>query len=120
MQATKDEAAEFRAECLRWQKEFGLLHWTLQFKTKQAKQKRVDEAEVFFDCETRHAMLTYYLGVEDSLHPKDVAKHEMLHLLFADMLLAAVNAPRGEKGENDPDVGREEHKVIEVLLKVIK
>lgn len=118
MQATRDEAAEFRAECLRWQKEFGLLHWTLQFTTKQSKPKNKDEAEVFFDCETRHAKLTYYLGVEDALHPRDTAKHEMLHLLFADMLLAGLNAVRGD--EDDPTLAREEHKVIEILLKVIK
>lgn len=119
MKATVDEAAVFRDECLRLQKEWGLLHWTLQFKTKPSKPKRVDEAMVDFDCETRHATMTYWIGVEDALHPKDVAKHEMLHLLLADLVLAAVNAPRGEAGENDPTVAREEHKLIEILLKVI-
>lgn len=120
MKATADEAAEFRAECLRWQREFGLLHWTLAFKVEEAKPDCHDEAEVDFDCDTRHATLTYYTGIKDALHPKDTAKHEMLHLLFADVIHAAVNGPRGEAGENDATVAREEHKVIEILIKVIR
>jgi hypothetical protein len=117
MKAGGDEAAEFRAECLKWQTKFGLTDWTLQFKTEDGSGKH-DEAEVDYDCETRHATITYYLGVTDSLHPKDTALHEVLHLLFADMLLAAVNSRRGD--EADSVTAREEHKAIERLLKVLK
>lgn len=115
MKATPDEAAAFREECLAWQAKLGLTDWTLQFKTADA-DGGLDEAEVDFDCDTRHATITYFLNVKDSLHPKDVARHEILHLLLADMLHAAING----RDESDPILGREEHKVIERLLKVLR
>lgn len=115
MKATPDEAAIFREECLKWQARFGLLDWTLQFKTEEADGKP-DEAEADYDCDTRHVKMTYYLGVKDSLHPKDTALHEMLHVLFADTLQMAIIA----RNESDPLLGREEHKVIERLIKVLK
>lgn len=109
-----DEAALFREECIKWQRELGLTDWTIQFKVTPA-NGRTDEAEVDYDCETRHAIITYYMGVEDALHPSDVACHEVLHLLFADMASAGVEA----HAEDDPYLAREEHKVIERLLKVL-
>jgi len=123
-----EDPAIFRAECERWQRDFGLLHWTLQFKVSKATPDGQHEAETDFDCETRHAVVTYNVGVEDALHPADVALHEMLHLLVADMVLAAIEAGRaaerrGDKNsdaaEADPVLGREEHKAIEVLIKII-
>lgn len=113
MKTERDEAAEFRSECERWQSVFGLTDWTLQFKVEDATQGKNHEAETDFDCETRHATVTYNMGVEDALHPRDVAYHEILHLLFADMLLAAITA----RDESDPILGREEHKVIERMIK---
>lgn len=115
MKSTPDTAAQFREEVLYWQKELGLLHWTIQIKT--ATTKNADEAEADYDCETRHATITYYMDVDDSYHPADVALHEMLHLLFADMLLAAVEAKRGD--EDDIHVGREEHKVVVTLMRLL-
>jgi hypothetical protein len=115
MDTTADEAAFFRKECLSWQKEFGLTDWTLQFKTEPASPESHDEADIDYDCDTRHAVVTYYLGVKDALHPADVARHEILHLLFADMCLAGVNA----SSEEDAVLAREEHKVIERVLKVL-
>lgn len=114
MQTTAEEAALFREECIYWQKTPGLMDWTIQFATEPAGENN-DEAEVFLDCDTRHARITYYVGVQDSLHPSDVALHEILHLLFADMCLAGVNATH----EEDVLMMREEHRVIERLLKVL-
>jgi hypothetical protein len=114
MQTTPDEAALFREECLYWQREFGLTDWTLQFKI-EGPNEDGDEADVYYDCDTRHAMVTYYMGTKDALHPSDVACHEMMHLLFADMTLAGVEA----RDEQDNVLAREEHKVIERLLKVL-
>jgi hypothetical protein len=116
VKATADEAAVFREECLKWQAKFGLTDWTIAFKVEEAKQGVLDEADIYFDCDTRHATITYFTGVMDSLHPKDVACHEILHLLFADTLVAAIEA----RDEDDPLLAREEHKVIERLLKVLK
>lgn len=116
MKTAHDEAALFREECIKWQLAFGLTDWTIQFKTVPADGGE-DEADVEYDCDLRHATITYYMGVEDSLHPSDVACHEVMHLLFADVLFAALEAERGN--EADPAMNREEHKVIERLLKVL-
>jgi hypothetical protein len=110
----EEDVANFREECLYWQEQFGLKHWALQFFVKPCGEV-ADEAVTLYDCETREARITYYLGVEDCTHPCDVALHEMLHVLFADMLLAGITAT----SEDDAALGREEHKVIEVLLKVL-
>lgn len=115
MKTASDEAALFRDECLKWQKRFGLMDWTLQFKVEDANGGH-DEAEVDYDCDTRHATITYFMGVEDALHPSDVACHEVLHLLLADSRIAAIDA----RDESDPILAREEHKVIERLIKVLK
>lgn len=108
VQTTPDEAALFRSECLYWQRELGLMDWALHFKTLPA-DGTTYEAAVEYETETRQATITYYMGVEEALHPSDVALHEILHLLFADMMLPG-----------DPQVqAREEHRVIERLLKVL-
>lgn len=113
MKSTTDDAAKFREECLLWQGELGLTDWTLQFTVQDSTGS--DEADVDFDCDTRHAKITYYVGVDDALHPSDVACHEILHLLLADMCLVAIES----RNEEDPLLSREEHKVIERLLKVL-
>ncbi len=114
MQTGADEAALFREECHYWQRTFGLTDWAIHVKTEPAGDHN-DEAEIDLDCDTRYATITYYVGVKDSLHPSDVACHELLHLLFADMCLAGVNA----SSEEDVLLLREEHRVIERLLKIL-
>jgi len=116
MKTANDEAAQFREEMERQQKLWGLTDWTYQFKTEKATQGKSHEAEVFFDCDTRHVMITYNIGVEDALSPIDVARHETLHIALADMLLAAIQA----RNESDPILAREEHKFIERAIKVWK
>lgn len=113
MKTEKDEAALFREECLRWQDAFGLKDWTLHITAEPATQGQTFEAETDYDCDTRHAKVVYYVGVEDALHPRDVAYHEIVHLLFADMLLLAIAA----RDESDPLLAREEHRVIERMIK---
>lgn len=115
MDTGADEAALFRKEVIYWQDLLGLTDWTIQFKIEAATQGQSHEADADYDCDTRHAKMVYFTGVEDSLHPSDVACHEVLHLLFADAFLAAIEA----RDESDPRLGREEHKVIERLLKVL-
>jgi hypothetical protein len=113
VKATADEAAVFREEVLKWQVKFGLTDWVLTFKTEEGGST---EANVDYDCDTREATVTYYTGVADVSHPKDNALHEVLHLLFADMLYVATKA----KSESDPSIGREEHRVIERIRTVMK
>ena len=112
--AANEGAAQFRAEMLKQQELWGLKDWTYQFHVKEAKPKQTWEAEVFYDCETRHVKITYFYGIEDALHPVEVARHETLHIAMADMILAAVKA----RSEGCAALGREEHKFIERALKV--
>lgn len=115
MIAGDDDAAQFRDECLKWQKRLNLMHWTLTFRAERNSDSEI-EALCDYDCETREAVLTYFIGVKDVSHPKDNALHEMLHLLLADLNLAGVEA----SDEEDKRLVREEHKVIAVLEKVLR
>jgi hypothetical protein len=115
MKTSQDDVAVFREECLYWQERFGLQDWELRFRVENAVKDQVDEADVEYDCDTRHAVITYYLGIDDAEHPSDVALHEVLHLALADSLLAAVEAT----SEDDKRLGREEHRLIYRLMKVL-
>lgn len=116
MKTTNEDAAIFREEMIRQQELWGLKDWTYQFETTKATQDTKHEAEVDYDCETRHVKIVYNIGVEDALSPIDVARHETLHVAAADMILAAIAA----KNEMCPTLAREEHKFIERALKVWK
>src|SRR5712664_4145108 len=91
MKTEPEEAALFRTECLRWQQVFGLTDWIIIIKVSKASLDNQDEAETDFDCETRYATVTYNMGVEDAMHPSDVAYHEMLHLVLADLIFCALH-----------------------------
>lgn len=106
----KSLADRFEFACRKWQVTFGLTDWTLHFAT--AKADGSHEAEVAYNSENRHATITFYIGVKDALAPERVALHEMLHVLFADMLDASCR----RASDGHPDVLREEHRVIERLL----
>jgi hypothetical protein len=121
VKANADGAALFREKVLYWLDMFGATDWTVQFATEDA-EGREYEAEADYDCETRHCKMTYYLGVKDTLHPEDVALHEVLHLIRADLLLVAIEVGRvtrtNEEAENHVLLQREEHKLIEREIKV--
>lgn len=122
MKATADEAARFRDQVLYWLEMFGATDWTITFKTEQAADGQLDEAEADYDCETRHCVMTYYIGVKDALHPDDVALHEVLHLIRADLILVAIECGRitrtNEEAESHVLLLREEHRLIEREIKV--
>lgn len=115
MKTVDDDCKLFREECLFWQQAFGLNDWEIVFKFEEAKQGQDYESETDLDCDTRYATVTYFHGIVDAIHPADVALHEMQHLLYADMLLSAIHA----RDESDPILGREEHKVIIRMGKVL-
>jgi hypothetical protein len=106
-------AKRFEASCRKWQVTLGLTDWTLHFKT--AKADGAHEAMVEYNGENRHATITFFVGVKDALVAERVALHEMLHVLFADMLTIA--AKRASDGH--ADVLLEEHRVIERLLNAL-
>lgn len=106
-----DWSDRFEATCRHIQQKLGLVDWTIHFKSAPSKGDRV-EAMVEYEVEDRHATLTVFEGAETGLSPERVARHEMYHLLFADLL--AMAATRGHP--EHVDVMREEHRVIERLL----
>lgn len=94
----------------------GLVDWTLSFRTER--DDGVRYAHVAYDTDARQATITVFVrkSTRDTLAPERIALHEMLHVLFADML--AVTAARAS--DTHAEVGREEHKVIERLLNAME
>lgn len=113
MKTTKSGAVAFERACRRWQVTLGLTDWEFSFR--KAKNDDTHYANVMYNCENRHAIFTYYIGVEDSPAPRRLALHEVLHVLGADW--SRTIAARGS--EDHPDAAREEHKLIERLLNAL-
>lgn len=91
-----------------WVHVFGLKDWYVDFKHDQ--EGADYEALVEYDKETRHATFTFYsAGQSSSYSIERLALHEVLHLLFGDLI----------PEDCGDDVAREEHRVIERLLHVL-
>jgi hypothetical protein len=102
----------FEKSCREWHVKLGLTDWTVRYSVEKAHD--TNEAEVSYNCDSRHARITSYADAGDSLPAHRVAIHEMLHLLFADMIEVAA-----QRGSAHTDVAREEHRVIERLLNAL-
>lgn len=104
----------FEKSCREWQDKFGLLDWSLTFKV-----DRCDGAwaRVEYHVDARSAVIVANADMKGlgERAPERVALHEMLHLLFADMIDTA-----GRRGADHADTGRAEHAVIERLLNAIE
>lgn len=104
--------ARFARACRKWQARFGLTDWNLQVKVKGRDEAHY--AYVEYDNDSRHAAITYVEGNNASI--EDSALHEVLHVLLADLLATA--ARRGS--DTHDDVRREEHRLIERLLPLLR
>ncbi len=106
--------AAFRKACLKWQQQLGLQDWRLMFELDRVSPSD-RHARVLYNIQSRAAKLTYCARSETDQSIERLALHEMLHLLAAEMLALA-----GTRADNShEDVIREEHRVIERLLKVL-
>lgn len=99
--------AAFQERVVCWVYTFGLLDWYVDFKLDMESQDT--EAQVEYDRNTRHATFTYFAAANKSYSPDRLALHEVLHLLFGDLI----------PEDCGDDVAREEHRVIERLLHVL-
>ena len=90
-----------------WIDRFGLKDWYVDFKLDEESEEA--EAQVEYDRNTRHATFTYFAAAGKSYLPERLALHEVLHLLFGDLI----------PEDCGDDVAREEHRVIERLLHVL-
>lgn len=106
--------AAFRKACLKWQQQLGLQDWRLMFELdREAEPER--HARVHYNIANRAAKLIYCARSETDQSIERLALHEMLHLLVAEALELAGARADGSHA----DVIREEHRVIERLLKVL-
>jgi hypothetical protein len=90
-----------------WVTALGLRDWYVY--TKHSTEPSECEALIEYDRDTRHASITYYSACPDPQPIERVALHEVLHLLFGDVI----------PEDCGDDVAREEHRVIERLLHVL-
>lgn len=97
----------FRANVENWAAAFGLKDWYVDFKLDEESTEA--EAQVEYDKNTRHATFTYFAAAGKTYPPERLALHEVLHLLFGDLI----------PEDCGDDVAREEHRVIERLLHVL-
>jgi len=97
----------FENEVRTWVDRFGLKDWYVDFKLDETATDA--EAQVEYDKNTRHATFTYFAAAGKTYPPERLALHEVLHLLFGDLI----------PEDCGDDVAREEHRVIERLLHVL-
>lgn len=91
-----------------WVRHFGLTDWYVSV-VHNDKPDPDCEAFIEYDRDTRHATITYNSACPDPQPVERVALHEVLHLLFGDLI----------PEDCGDDVAREEHRVIERLLNVL-
>lgn len=106
--------AAYRKACLKWQQLLGLGDWRLMFELDRESSAEL-HARVLYNVANRAAKLIYCTRSETDQSVERQALHEMLHLLTADMLELAGDRADGSHA----DVVKEEHRVIERLLKVL-
>lgn len=99
--------AAFQEGVMCWVHIFGLFDWYVDFKLDVESTEA--EAQVEYDKNTRHATFTYFAATSKTYAPDRLALHEVLHLLFGDLI----------PEDCGDDVAREEHRVIERLLHVL-
>jgi hypothetical protein len=112
----------FEKAARHWLGRLGLTDWHVEIVApKSGDDGRT--AAISFNETNRKARISWYGTPKDrgrdalatTIPPETHALHEVLHLLFADMTSMA-----GKRGESHEDSIREEHKVIERLLAVMK
>lgn len=114
---TPEDAGKFAAYVATWKEVLSLGDWRIAVSEKRSPRKVM--AEVFkFDLEQRSA--TIRLGKdfgatqvnEETL--KETALHEVLHIFLYELVATAM-----EEGEDSDKVGSAEHRVINVLERLL-
>lgn len=109
-----DSFAEFEKHCLSWQTRLGLQDWRFIMQHEDGEGPDGQFADVSYDRRTRTARFMFYSKTETAQPIERRARHEVLHVLLADVLGEAAAC----RSDEHPDVVREEHRLIERLLKV--
>lgn len=104
----------FEKSCRAWQVTLGLTDWSITYRVGRCPGAW---ARIEYDVDARAALITANGDMKGlgERAPERIALHEMLHLLFADMLDVA-----GKRGSDHVDTGRAEHALIERLLNAIE
>lgn len=114
---TKEDADKFSAYVATWKEVLSLGDWRIEVTEKRSPRKVM--AEVYkFDLEQRSAAIR--LGKHFGATPvtdevlKETALHEVLHVFLLELVLTAI-----EEGEPTDRVGSAEHRVINVLERLL-
>lgn len=107
----------FRREVERWVSALGLKDWKVHIVLGTEPSER--RAEISYNWDNRTARITYFTKQTGSQltaqAPEKSALHEVIHLLMADAMMMA-----GKRGDAHEDTIREEHRVVERLMGVLK
>lgn len=113
-----DEAAEkFTAYVATWREVLSLGDWRIAVSERRSSRKVMAEV-VKFDLEQRSA--TIRLGKDFGNTPvteatlKETALHEVLHVFLYELIMTAI-----DEGESTDKVGSAEHRVINVLERLL-
>ena len=112
----KAKLAEFRRHCEYWHRRFGLTDYQLIVEHRERQSDDTAMARVHISVDSRIATVKWFDHPEPVLSLRNLAKHEMLHVLLSDFVFTAASL---RSNEHD-DVIREEHKVIARLMDVIQ
>ena len=109
----------FKAEFLKWQKEFGLLSWKITFVHGKAEPSA--RATIYFDVRSRQAtvvladMWEYEIGHDFEFEVRQTAFHEAMELFVQRM----VSMADGRISNNRNAVEEEAHAIIRTLECVV-
>ncbi len=105
------EYEDFKKECLRIQKEWGLGGWEIMFDHYKSNKAY---AYVNTDNKNHKAMITFTGTKDDWTDMKKTAKHEMLHIV-----LARLTGLAEERYTRLDEIIEAEEEVVQILLKLL-
>jgi hypothetical protein len=114
---SEEAAGKFAAYVSTWREVLSLGDWRIAVSEKRSSRKVMAEV-VKFDLEQRSA--TIRLGKDFGAVPvtdenlKETALHEVLHVFLYELVMTAI-----EEGEDTNKVGSAEHRVINVLERLL-
>lgn len=116
------EFVRFERTARKWLEKFGLNDWYVEIEAPGGFDGD-HYATINYASDIRKAKIRWYgpkpaapghIILGEHISAERHALHEILHLLFADMAIIL-----GQRGLNHDDSNKEEHKVIERLLRVL-
>lgn len=109
----KSKFEEFRRHCEIYRRRFGLSDWRITYHREKDTQT---VARVAMSVTLRFARVMWSDNPDRDATPKEIAKHEMLHLMLADL----VHVVAALASDTHDAAILEEHRLIQRLMNVIE